>query len=548
MGGRSVRTLMALLVALALLGGAGCSKPAGKPGGGAAGPTVGGTYVMAVVEEPRTLDPAKMKLATEDILASYLGAGLLAVSPDGKIVPWLAKDWQVSDDGTTLTFHLKSGIKFHSGRPLKASDIKFSYERVLDPKTGSPVAADMLAGVTSVEAPDAETLILKLKEPNAALLQNLAGSSGYLQPVDPEEVAKWGDEYGTHPCSVGPFKLKEWKPGEYVVIERNPDYNWAPEFVHQGPPYLQEIMFKVMPEEATRVAAFESGELSQLGVPPQSWAKYQDNPAYQFFRVSSGFVGYVAYNFSKPLFQDLRVRRAIDYAIDREAILSSVYEGRGQVGYSPIHPGLVGYWKESEQPPYAHPRDLAKAGSLLDEAGWKDADGDGMREKDGKPLKLRLYTMPAGRWPLLAELVQAQLKEAGIATEITSYEFSTLLDYLQKGDYDLTMFGYTWIGGDAGDILNMLLNSAQAGKGLNISHYKNPAMDDLLARARRTLDQQERFEILRDIQKLFLEDAVWVTLVYPESAVAIHSRFQGVRVHQVFGQVMLDDVYVTEAK
>lgn len=537
--------MLAVVMLLAVAAGCGGSGKGSKEGGTpAAGPQVGGTYVVAVGEEPRTLDPVKMKLATEDIIASYLGAGLLTVSPEGKIVPWLAKDWQVSDDGKTITFHLKSGIKFHSGRPLQAVDIKSSYERDLDPKTGSPVAADMLAGVTSIETPDSSTLVLHLKEPNGALLQNLASSSGYLQPVDPDAVAKWGDQYGTHPSSVGPFKLKDWKPGEYVTLERNPDYNWGPDFVHQGPPYLQELTFKIMPEQASQVAAFESGELSQLSVPAQDWGKYQDNPNYQFFRTMAGFVGYVAYNWDEPLFQDLRVRQAINYALDRQAILASVYEGHGQVGYSPIHPGLVGYWKDSENAPNNYPHDLAKADSLLEEAGWVDTNGDGIREKDGKPLKLRLYTMPAGRWPLLTELVQAQLKEAGIATEITSYEFSTLLQYAQKGDYDLTMFGYTWIGGDSGDILNMLLNSSQIGGGLNVSHYKNPAMEDLLAQVRRTLDQEQRVKLLVDAQKLFLKDAVWATLVYPEGAMAVQKKFQGVKVHPILGQIMVDDAYV----
>ena len=535
-------TILTLVVSVAGCGGGNKQSAAG---GGK--PKVGGTWVQAIPQEPRTLDPAKYQMAVEDTIANYIGAALVAYAPDGKMVPWLAKDYQVSPDGKTLTFHLKDNIKFHSGKKLTAGDYKATFERDLDPKTGSPVARDMLAGVTSIEAPDDLTLILKLDKPNYALLMNL-GSAGYLQPVDPTELAKWGDQYGQHPSSVGPYKLKEIKAGEYVTLERNPDYNWAPPFVHQGPWYIQEIKFKVMPENATQVAAFQSGELSMLAVPPQDWSKYADNPNYQFFQTLSGSVSYLQYNFDNPLLKDLKMRQAINYALNKKALIDGVWEGHGQVGYSPIHPGLPGYLKESEQPPLALTYQPDKAKQLLDELGWKDTNNDGIREKNGKPLKFRLYVFAAGTSPMMGEAIQAQLKEVGIATTITSYEVNTAYEYYRKGDYDLGLAGWGWYGGDAADIMNMTMNSSQIGTGLNGSRYRNKAMDDLLTKARQTMDEAEHIRLLGEAQKLAMQDAVYCTIGYPVSGLAVQKKYKGIKLHPMMPTFIMDDCWVEEGK
>lgn len=531
---------LALVMALALVASAcGGTSTGQNPSGSSseAGPKPGGTFTMALAIAPKTLDPAHYSLAAEDSVANYIGAGLTALAPDGKIVGWLAKDWESSPDGKTLTFHLKDGIKFHSGRPLTAADIKATFDRDLDPKTGSPVSKDMLASVDTIEAPDDHTLVFHLKAPNGSLLLNLS-SSGYLQPVDPDVLAKYGDaEYGQHPSSVGPYMLESWTPGQDIVLKRNPDYNWAPDFIHQGPAYFDKIVFKVIPEQASQVAAFDSGQLSLLNVPPQNWDKYANNPQYQVFKTLSGSVVYMDMNETEPFFQDPKVRQAINYATDRDAIVQAAFNGHAQPGWGPFHPALVGYDKSLEG---YYPHDVNKAKSLLQEAGYSYNSDGKLLGKDGKPMVMRLYTMPNDPWSTVAQVVQSQLAAIGIETKITSYEYSTLTTYLSKGDYDFSMDGYGWIGGDAGDVLKMLLSS---GGSLNMSHYKNPVLDQLLDQYSASLDQAKRHDLITQIQETITKDATWVVFAYPQATTAVQKQYGGVKVNPAVGAVYLDDAY-----
>lgn len=536
--------VVALLAAVALAasacgGGTSGTAPSGsEPGASEAqGPKPGGTLTLALPQAPKTLDPAHYSLAVEDSVASMLGASLTTLAPDGKIVGWLAKDWLVSDDGKTITFHLREGVKFPSGKPLTAGDIKATYDRDLDPKVGSPVAKDLLGAVESIEAPDDETLVLHLKAPNGSILLSLA-TPGYLQPVDPDALAKWGDaEYGQHPSSVGPYILESWSPGQEVVVKRNPDYNWAPPFVHQGPAYFDRIVFKVIPEPASQMAAFDAGELSVLSVPPQSWDKYKNNPDVQFFELLSGSVVYIDMNETEPLFQDVRVRQAINYATDRKAIVDGAYNGHGLPGWGPYHPALIGYDKSLEN---YYPFDPDKAKSLLQEAGYTyDAQGR-LLGKDGKPMVLRLYTISSGQWPTVAQIVQSQLAQIGIETKITSYEYSALVTYLQKGDYDLSLDGYGWIGGDPGDVLKILTGS------LNMSHFEDPDIVQRLDQYTASSDQAERLDLIQQVQRRWVENAYWDVLVYPTTGTAVQGNIGGVKLNQAGGYLYYDDAYVIQ--
>jgi len=522
----------AVVIALALIPFAGRSAALG-----AAAPSNGGTFVLALQQDPKTLDAPRMTLADEDEISNYIGAALTVIAPDGRIVPWLADRWTFSPNGKTLTFHLKPGIMFHSGRPMTAADVKATFERDIDPATASPYDRDFLSSVASFEAPDATTLVLNLKQPDGGLLQTLA-IAGYLQPTDPSAIAKYGNEYAQHPSSVGPFLLKEWLPGQSVTLARNPAYKWGPSFDHQGPPYLDQLVFRIIPQPTSQLAAFQSGALSALlSVPPEQWDTYAKNPKYQFFQTVGPRVYYVEMNLKNPMFQDLRIRQAINVAMDRNAIVASVFNGHAVANWAPFSPLLVGYWKGSEN---YYPFDLGRARQLLSEAGYTLQGGT--LQRGGRPVMLRMLTRSYEPFTDLAQVIQAQLQQVGIGTTITAYEVTTDLAHLKAGDYDISASSYSW-SSDPGLVMRLAL---QPGGALDYSTYNNPAFTDLSRLYQTTISSTVRLQLMQRMQAQYLTDAPWAMLVAEVNGRVVQSGFGGVILNKATGDLLIENAYVAK--
>jgi len=501
----------------------------------ASGPSNGGTFVLPVQQDPKTLDAPKMGLDTEDVIAGYIGAALTAIAPDGRVVPWLADGWTWAPNGKTLTFHLKPGITFHSGRPMTAADVKATFERDQDPATASPFDRDFLANVASIEAPDSATLVLHLKAPDGGFLQTLA-SPGYLQPTDPSAIAKWGNQYAQHPSSVGPFMLKEWLPGQSVTMVRNPAYRWGPPFAHPGPAYLDQLVFRVIPQPTSQMAAFESGALSALlNVPPEHWDAYTGNPKYHFFQTVGTRVYYVEMNLKNPMFQDLRVRQAVNYAMDRGAIVASVFNGHAVVNWAPFSPLLAGYWKGSEN---YYRYDPQRARELLTEAGF--AYQAGMLQRAGRPVSLHLVTRSYPPFTDIAQVVQAELQQIGIGSTITAYEVSTALTRLKVGDYDVSVSSYAW-SRDPGPVLRLVLEPSGS---LDFSTYNNPAFNDLVRLYQTATSPIVRAQLLQRVQAHFLQDAPWAMLAAEMNGHVVQGAVEGVMLNHATGALLIENAYI----
>jgi peptide/nickel transport system substrate-binding protein len=503
-------------------------------------PAIAGTFTMAISEDPKTLDPAHMSLAAEDEISAYIGASLVTVDPQGKVVPWLAKSWAFSNGGKTLTFHLRSGVKFQvSGTPLTAQDIVATYDRDLNPATGSPVAKSELNGITSIKADGPLTVVMQLASPDGSVLEDLS-DSGYLQPVDPVELKKWGNAYGQHPSSVGPYMLQSWVPGESVTLVRNPAYDWAPPFDHKGAPYLKTLVFDIIPQETSQVAAFASGQVDMLNpVPPQNWDMYASNPSDQFFQSYDGWVFSLYYNLEEPMFQNPLVREALNLSVDRTAIARVVFLGHGSAGWSPYGPNLFGYDKATAN---AYPYDPTKAKALLRQAGYT-YNSQGELLSKGKPVVLGLLNN--GIFPELqmAPLVQSYLKAIGIQTKITTYELSTQIANMTAGKYDLSMFQYSWSGADPITLLQILLTSSG---GLDESHFNNAAFTALMNRYVASTVTATRLKLAHEIQEAFLKDTPYAPLAYEIGGIAVAKSFKGIVMDPWTGQPLLDNAYVSQ--
>ncbi len=484
-------------------------------------------------EEPDTLDAQKTVTAVTGALMRRIGDTLVTKDLDGSFTPALARAWQVSRDGLTWTFNLQSGVRFHDGTPFNAQAVKFTIDRALAPETKSPIAGALFGPVQSVETPDAQTVVIKLKQPFAIFLDNLTDPRALI--ISPQAVQRLGDGFGRQPVGTGPWKFEEWRSADRIILVRNPDYKWGPKFVHEGPPYIERIVYRIVPEAAAQVAAFERGEADILGVPATDLQRLQQTGKYTFFKTLRKGVGlFIEFNTTREPFTDVRVRRALNNAIEKRSVLQIALEGQGVVADGVLPPSIWGYWPGIEETGYKYDPGAAKR--LLAEAGWTPGPG-GLLQKGGQPFRFSLYIAPIDSWRRSAQIVQSQLRAFGIQMEIETFEFGTLLAKLRAGEHQADFLGYTYT---SPDIVFLWFHSSNVGTGLANSHYKDPKLDRLIEDSRTIVDSQKRLDLYRDIQKYINEVALWVPLWTNLSYTAIQPRVQGVKVH-VDNYLVLND-------
>lgn len=502
----------------------------------AAAQTSGGRIVVGSQAEPTTFDAHK---SAGSAWLSLIGATLVAVDPEtGEIVPYLASSWQGSDDGLTWDFTLRDDVTFSDGAPLTAEDYAWSFTRWLDPATESPTIAAYSA-ITSAEALDEHTLRLHLATPFAPLLHSLA--VGFAQPLQKAVVEAAGDSYGVNPVGTGPFVLKEWVPGERMVFARNESYHWAPPFLHDGAPYVDEVEYRIIPEYATIVAGLQAGELDTVFSVPINPV---DVPAltdagFTFATVlPPGMNPYVLLNNSKPPFDDVRVRQAFNYAINKDQIIAVAAGGQAIPQYSPISESVPGYWEGSEEIGYKF--DLEKAKALLAEAGYADSDGDGILEKDGTPFTLTMLLM--SNYATLGQVLQDQYRQLGVQVELQQGDFGTLFGAAVTGEYQIAIGFYDY---DEPDVMFIFYHSGSLGA-LNVSQVNDPALDEILTSTRTTVDLAARQEAVTEAQRYIIEQAITVPLYTPELSVPISGRLQGIIIDKSGSRMYFDDASVTE--
>ncbi len=438
-------------------------------------PAVGGTLVYAINQEPVTLDA---QIEPDDTIMNFLGSTLVAFSPEGKYVPYLAQDWQTSVDGLTWTFHLKSGVKFHDGVPLTARDFVWTFKRALALDPQASFAGAFLGPIKSVDAPDEYTLRLVFKEPFYPLLYNL--STAWTQPLEQAAVERWGNDYGKHPVGVGPLKFKEWKAGEKIIFERNPDFTWGPYFTHPGPWYIGGLEFRVIPEYMTSIAGLEAGAVDYFpNLQANDFSLIQDTRGFQVFEsLAQGLDPMVIFNSGKPPFDDIRVRQAFNLAVNRELIIQVVTLGNAVPQNGPLSPTQHGYWPGAEQIGYRYHPDQARA--LMAQAGYVPGK-DGILVRDGKPLKVTLETVNIERYIKTCEILQEELRALGVDLQIAAKEQSTIDQNLIAGDFKMSVGRTTH---PEADHMYIIFST----NSFNLGKVDDPILQDMLNKTRSTID------------------------------------------------------------
>lgn len=497
--------------------------------------SVGGSVVIAINAEPDSLDPQKSATAVVNQVMRYIGDTLVSKDLNGNYIPGLATSWTPSDDDKVWTFTLRENVLFHDGTPLTAEAVRASFLRAKDPATQSPVAAGLLAPVQDVVAVSDYVVEFHLAQPYYLLIENLTQQA--MAVVNAAAATELGAEFNRQPVLTGPWKVASWTSGSQIVLERNPDYAWGPEYAHDGPAYLAKLTFQIIPDQATATAAFLAGNVDVLTVAPSDVQQLESAGKYtllSFMRKGLGL--YVAYNVNQAPFDDVLVRRAMAYLIDKDALVAVSLRGLGQPACGPLPPSIVGYWNGICD--YAAPYDPARGLELLKEAGYETVGGKLV--KAGQPLKFSIITSSTYGWPQSAQVVQSMLKELGIEVEIELVEHTTLLAKGREGAHQAIFLGYTYT---SADILNSYLNSANIGTGYNWAHYADPEIDSRLALTRGTSDNALRLETYAELQRMVLDLGLWLPLWINDNYIALQPRVAGAQLSKE-GFVALLDAHV----
>jgi peptide/nickel transport system substrate-binding protein len=463
--------------------------------------------VYGLTLAPSNIDPHVGASSELGIPLTSVYDPLVWLSPDGTFVPGLAEKWEVSDDDRVYTFYLRHDVKFHDGTPFNAQAVCLNLERIVNPATKSAKAIGLLGPFDGCQVVDDYTARVSFKTPFAPFLS--AASQVYLAMASPTAVQKWGEDYQFHQVGTGPFMFQEYVVNDHLTLTRNPDYAWAPSFFsHQGPAYLQEIEFRFFVDPATRAPALESGAADVMGeILPIDADRFDSDPNFELLRIPiPGEPLQMFINTTQSPTDDLRVRQALIYATDRQAIVDAVFMGYSPPAYGPLSRVTWGYDSGVESF-YAY--DPQQAEQLLEQAGWRDTDGDGIRDKDGQKLVLKTILMTWGLLPDVGQILEEQLRQVGVQLDTQVLAYPVAVQTAAEGRYHLSPFV---IFGSDPDILSSSFHSSNADGGFNWSKVRDPELDALLEQGMQTLDQEKRQAIYAQIQQRIMEEALIIPI------------------------------------
>lgn len=483
----------------------------------------GGTFIFGRGGDSVGLDPALEEDGESFKVCDNIYDTLIQYK-DGstEIEPGLATSWESSEDGLTWTFHLRKGVTFHDGTPFNAEAVLFSLNRQHD-KThpfhdvgGSYVywiATGLAEIVDKITAVDEFTVQIHLKTAYSPFIYTIAITSFSI--VSPTAVKKFGDEYSNNPVGTGPFKFVQWDRGDKIVLAANEKY-WG------GRPKLDRVIFRSIPDNAVRLIELQRGGLHAMEFPnPDDLQQIQDDESLELLSQPGTNIGYLAMNMDKPPLDNLKVRLAINHAINKSEIIKHLYQGLGIPAKNPIPPTMWSYDDTIEN--FAYDPKLAK--QLLAEAGYPNGF-----ETTLWALPVPRPYIPDGR--ALAEVLQSELRNVGIETKIVTYDWGTYLEKTKNGEHDMAMLGWSADLGDPDNFFYFLLSKSSAEKPAgNIAFYRSDAMQNVLEQARSISDKEKRVALYKQAQQIFHKDVPWVPLAHAKQILVVNKKVKNLKLH-----------------
>lgn len=470
-------------------------------------------FTMAVASVPDTMDPQLSTSTTPQNYLDYTAESLTQLQPDGSLAPLLATEWSYSEDGLALTFELREDVMFHDGTAFNADAAKQTFDRILDPEVRVPSRQNH-AALTSVDVVDEYTIRMNLSTQDPMLPMVL--SSTRYAILSPASIDAPGNSYDTvvSPVGTGPYEFVEYVTNQAIEFTRFKEY-WGDE------PYYDAVTLKIMPEAATREAELLAGTVDAIMAPPPSdLSSLETNPGVELVRGDTTRMIFYGINTQIPPFDDVRVRQALNHAVDKEALVDGVLFGTATPMSSSVPSSMAGY---CESGAYAYDPDLAR--ELLREAGVTELD-------------IELLT-PSGQYVQDAQVAQAvagYLEAVGINAEIKTTDWATYLTWIRTAPEEQTsgprvsLFGYAGNIPDASQMVNVWLEQSWAPASWNVGYYSNPEVESLMASALSTLDEAERSELLCEAQGIVLEEAPWIYLWTQQMVIATQSGVTGIEI------------------
>jgi peptide/nickel transport system substrate-binding protein len=497
----------------------------------AAAPAFPQTITIVREVDSDRYDPHRSTARAASEVLFMLADTLVSLDYDMKTIkPGLAETWTVSPDGLTYTFNLRKDVKFCDGKGMKAEDVAYSLKRWINPETKSPVR--WRAGkVENVIAKDDYTVEYKLTSPYSELLYQLTQSFAVV--IDKDTVAKLGADFGVKSFNgTGPFCWGEWTPRNEMKIKRHDAYKWGPPiYENKGPAQVQEIVWKIVPEENTRLAALMTGQ-SQVTqyIPYSGFRTIRSNPNTRLVESREAFWTYfMGFKIDKPEVNDETLRRAMVMAVDQAAIAKNLYFGEVQPAYSYISQKALD-WNPKVDAELIK-TNLAEANKILDEAGFKQG-ADGFRQRNGKKIEPTFYGFTGSTWQKLAEAVQGDLRKIGIDLKLQLFDATVVWGKLATQEFDMFGMSYPYI--SAGDALNLYFRSANAPTP-NRMNWKDVKTDLLLDRGMAATTDHARTAAYGEVLEQVHRAAVWIPLYHEPMKIGYSAKLAPLKAHNIYG-------------
>jgi peptide/nickel transport system substrate-binding protein/oligopeptide transport system substrate-binding protein len=468
--------------------------------------------------DPASLDPAQSNDVQSGEVVTLLFDNLVQFDTDGRLQPGLARRWEADATGAVYTFHLRTGPRFHDGRPIRAADVRASIVRALDPATRAarqwplfPIqgareyAAGRARGLTGIRVPDDTTIVFTLTEPLNIFPKFLA------MPVAAVVPTPTPSGFDQAPVGSGPWRFVSWSHDDAIVLARNPDY-WA------GPPKAESLTVRIIPEALTQAAEFETGNLSVVEIPFGETRRWEMTRPEDLTRRPAIRDFYIAMNTRRGPLRDVRVRRALNLGTDVATILRTQMAGRGVRAAGAIPPGILGY--DSTRAPY--PWDTAAARRLLAEAGH------------ARGFRLQLWRSKRAELVRIAQSVQQDLALLGVSVEIVERDAPSVRATVRNGGADLYLGDWYADYPDPENFSYPLFHSSNQGPGGNYAFLADSALDGMIQRARSTPDSVEKGRLAREIDARVFDLAPWIFLWFPVDVWAVDPHVTGWRIPAVF--------------
>ena len=481
----------------------------------AAGPVSGDMVVMGMLGEPTTmLDFMSSDASSREVAANFY-VGLLKYDKNMEVVPWAAKSFEVQEDGLKLRFHLREDIYWSDGQQLTVDDVEFTFNLMKDPETPTAYGSDFRV-VRQFTRTGEYAFEVTYEQPFPRAL------SSWMQSIMPKHKLQGADLRNTplhrNPLSAGPYCMEEWQAGSHIRLRANPGY-------FEGKPHIESIFYRFIPDSTTMFLELKSGAIDVLGgLTPLQFLRQTDAPefrnSFDLWQWLASAYTYMGYNLKSPLFSDVRVRRAIAHALDKNEIVRGVLMGQGMAASGPFRPGSWVYNAEIKDYEF----NQEKALSLLAEAGW-ERGAKGILHRNGRPFSFTLLVNQGNETRInAAQIIQFQLKKIGIDIKIRTVEWAAFLkQFVETGFFDALILGWT-IPHEPDPY--EVWHSSRIGH-LNFISFNNSEVDSLLEAARTTFDQTTRKTLYDRFQVILHEEQPYCFLFVPYTQAAVHKRFMG---------------------